>query len=474
MLFRIVIFSILILTFSAAYAQLDTLWTFTYNGGFLVDFLVSIDKTGDQGIAFCGYSVLWPDMYLSYIVKLDAAGQMLWEKSYFDCFMEIIYDGHSTSDGGFGLVGIARENTPADFYMRFIKTDSNGDTLWTKKFGEVDEYIGTSFSQLDEDGFILVADKSEISNDLIVLFRLNSSGDSLWSNIAYESEDNYSTSICTTNDNGFMIAGGVSYNNPDAMIIKTDESGNLLWMETYGGNDTDYFEKIIQTMDGGFAMTGRTESYGAGEYDIYTVKTDSHGNEEWSATFGGADNDYGYSIYQTSEGGYIVCGATYSFGAGGSDLYIVKTDSAGNMIWDMTKGNTDYDYGSSILQLTNGDLVAGGMLNSSSAWLICFDNDTHVLNNGIMKPPSEFALYPSNPNPFNQSTVISYQLPVSGAVSLLVYDITGREVAKLVDGYQNAGDHEVIFDVGNLSSGIYFAQLSANGQIQSQKLVLMK
>ncbi|MDH5686018.1 MAG: hypothetical protein OEY73_05765, partial [Hadesarchaea archaeon] len=120
---------------------------------------------------------------------------------------------------------------------------------------------------------------------------------------------------------------------------------------------------IVQTSDGGYALAGSTESYGAGGFDFWLVKTDSSGNEEWSKTFGGENDDWAYSVVQTSDGGYVLAGSTMSYGAGGEDFWLVKTDSSGNEEWSKTFGGVNRDWARSVIQTSDGGYaLAGGWL----------------------------------------------------------------------------------------------------------------
>ena len=118
-------------------------------------------------------------------------------------------------------------------------------------------------------------------------------------------------------------------------LIKTDASGNISWAKTYGGSVTDQCNEVIQTSDGGYIMIGWSFSFSsASDYDIYVVKTNNQGDVSWSKTYGssgsGVNNDYGYSIQQTYDGGYIMTGETYGFGVGIKNMYLIKTDASGN------------------------------------------------------------------------------------------------------------------------------------------------
>jgi len=128
------------------------------------------------------------------------------------------------------------------------------------------------------------------------------------------------------------------------------------WSRTFGGSDYDDAGWVRQTSDGGYILAGCTRSFGAGGSDAWLIKTDSLANEDWSRTFGGSDYDYAYSVRQTSDGGYILAGWTYSFGAGSCDAWLIKTDSAGNEQWSRTFGGSDYDYAYSVRQLPMADI----------------------------------------------------------------------------------------------------------------------
>jgi len=150
------------------------------------------------------------------------------------------------------------------------------------------------------------------------------------------------------------------------------EPGDTLWTRTYGGSHEDWGYSVQQTSDGGYVIAGSTHSFGAGSADVYLVKTDSSGDTLWTRTYGGSVWDIGYSVQQTSDGGYIIAGRTDSFGAGYSDVYLVKTDSSGDTLWTRTYGGRDWDQARSVHQTSDGGYIIAAS-HPGGLWLLKTD-----------------------------------------------------------------------------------------------------
>ena len=182
-------------------------------------------------------------------------------------------------------------------------------------------------------------------------------------------DDDGAYSVQQTSDGGYIVAGHTNSfgaGGDDIFLIKTDANGNIIWAKTYGGTDYDWAHSVQQTSDGGYIVAGVTFSFGTGYSDAFLVKTDANGNIVWAKTYMGTYSDYAYSVQQTSDGGYIVAGHTNSFGAG-YDAFLVKTDANGNIQWAKTYGRTGWDEAYSVQQTSDGGYILAGFTYSFDA-----------------------------------------------------------------------------------------------------------
>ncbi|MFZ8835354.1 MAG: hypothetical protein ACO2O5_14355, partial [Candidatus Caldipriscus sp.] len=179
--------------------------------------------------------------------------------------------------------------------------------------------------------------------------------------------DDRASYVLQTSDGGYIVVGDIGSLGADSFdifLVKTDANGNIIWAKTYGGTVDEYAHSVLQTSDGGYIVAGETRSFGAGYRDIFLIKTDASGNLQWAKTYGGTYWDVAYSVQQTSDGGYIVAGETYSFGAGGRDIFLIKTDASGNVQWAKTYGGTDEDWARSVQQTSDGGYIVAGVTRS--------------------------------------------------------------------------------------------------------------
>lgn len=178
----------------------------------------------------------------------------------------------------------------------------------------------------------------------------------------------YGLSAQQIKDKGYIVCGSttsVGSGNSDIYIIKTDSTGKPVKEKYIGGINVDRGTCIKETTDNGYIILGYTNGSGTGGYDIYVIKTDVDLNISWMKTYGGNDWDFGNCIEQTKDGGYIICGGTYSFGKGDEDYYLIKTDSKGDTLWTKTYGGAGQDEARAVIQTKDGGYALTGFSNST-------------------------------------------------------------------------------------------------------------
>jgi len=332
-------------------------------GGWSYDSATSVQQTSDGGYIVAGSTTSFGagkrDIFL---IKTDAEGNIIWAKTYGGTEDEFASSVQQTSDGGYIVAGFTNSFGTGESDILLIKTDANGNIIWAKTYGGMSDDEAYSIQQTSDGGFIAAG--STWSFDAVVydafLIKTDANGNIQWAK-TYEviALDN-ALSVQQTSDGGYIVAGytiTISGVGADIFLIKTDEKGNIQWAKTYGGTSYDYATSVQQTSDGGYIMAGGTYSFGVGGRDLFLIKTDANGNISWAKTYGGTDDDLASSVQQTSDGGYIVAGTTWSFGAGGYDIFLIKTDAKGNIQWAKTYGGTSYDYATSVQQTSDGGYI---------------------------------------------------------------------------------------------------------------------
>lgn len=271
-----------------------------------------------------------------YIAKLDASGNLQWNKLYTNTIDPVQADDGQyiiqTSDGGYALTGMIWNYAGGNYEVALVKFNNAGNMQWTTSYGGANREYGYCIQQTSDGGFIM-AGHTQISgsNWDIYLVKVNSAGTLQWTKLfGGASATEITSRVRQTSDSGYAILGyttSFGSGGADVLLLKTNSTGNLQWSKTYGGSANDYGNGLWVTADGGFALGGSTSSFGNGG-DGYLIKTDGNGNLQWSKIYGNTGGEGFVSAQQTTDQGYMLFGSTGSYGNG--DFYLVKTDSLGN------------------------------------------------------------------------------------------------------------------------------------------------
>lgn len=380
----------------------------TSDGGFLLGGFTNSGISGDKTQASKGNDDFW-------IVKTDANGNKQWDKTYGGQAEDHLTGMIQTTDGGYllggftssGISGDVSRGNYGDSNYWILKIDANGTKLWDKTFIGNSSDILYALKSTSDGGFILGgtssspagADKSEPNKGLYYttdfwIIKLDNLGNKVWDRTigGRESEDLYD--LQQTADGGYLLGGysgsrvGLdksqsSFGSVDYWLVKLDGNGTKLWDRTFGGAQADHLNRISETKDGGYILggfsnsdtTGNKTTANKGSADYWVIKVDGGGNKIWEKSFGGNKGEIITAIEQTPDGGYLLLGASES-GVGGdkseaqigeNDFWIIKIDASGNKIWDKTLGGSNTDSPNFIKQLATGEIVLSGSSDSGKS-----------------------------------------------------------------------------------------------------------
>ncbi len=437
----------------------------------------------------------------------------LWSRVLGGANGEGAYAIESTSDGAFIVAG-EKETTyygPTDVYL--LKIDGNGDTLWTRTFGDANtSELGRSVQQTFDGGFIIAGYAGIGEHNQVYLLKTDFEGNFEWDALYGITPDNRGHCVKQTSDGGYIIAGQAyiirgPFGSYDSYIIKTNAQGGVEWERVFGGEMNEYSLTVTELQGGGFVAGGRTQSFGVwdaylirlspygdslwaravggaaadeatdimelpdqsgfvfsgisvapsrGDADFYLARTDTIGAIVWSRRYGGIEDDDAQSLVMTPDGGFILTGMTSSYGPDGWNVYVVRTDPVGVQLWSRVLGGSGDDRGHGITQHADGSFAVAGWTTSFGngwldLWMIKFQGSPTSIAEEIVLPiPAGFTLSQNYPNPFNARTVISYSLNSETEVSLNIYSVTGELVGSPLDRAKyQAGDHAFVWDGTN-------------------------
>jgi len=417
-----------------------------------------------------------------------------------------------------------------------MRIDANGEKVWERLYGGESEERRMSDRiygiDMSSDGNIIFTGISDSYGDRMFdgwVMKISEDGDSLWSTVfPFVTSELYD--VATTPDSGCIVCGlgGGDVEGGSGRLLKLDKNGELQWIRGYGGSSS--LKSVVMTRDGGYAAVGRTSSFGAGMHDFYLVKTDERGEVEWQETYGTEATDWGETLIQTEDGGFLLGGMSKVDDPAGN-IWIVRTDAEGDFLWENQYGEGWDDFCYSLLEQPDGGFVASGVGSSpnrrafgddfyavrmdsvgefqwelflgtqgsekcyagfriennsfafcgeagnSYFWIVKTGPDP-VLN-GINEPPEvyypdEIQLHDIFPNPFNSTATINYVLPRRISIELGVYDLMGRKLNMLENMYKHAGKHQFIWDARDVPSGQYLIRLETQEETNTKNVMLIR
>ncbi len=322
----------------------------------------------NQLITFFLFALLFAQM----TAIVQAVPEIEWEETYGGTSSDCVYSIQQTSDGGYILAGDTMPYEANNYDAWLIKIDNNGNREWYKVFGGKYSDYAYSVQQTSDGGYVLAGS----TKGAAWLIKTKSNGNEQWNKTFAGDSYAIAYSVQQTSDSGYILAGETSVSSDkDVLLIKTDSNGNEEWSKPFRGKYHDYAYSVQQTQDGGYILAGSTLSYGNGDYDAWVIKTDSIGNDQWMNTFGRGNSEHAYSVQQTSDGGYILAGAATALDKdmNSTDIWLLKIDIKGKQQWSKTFGGVGFDCGYSVQQTSDGGYVLAGVIGGDNPILIKTD-----------------------------------------------------------------------------------------------------
>jgi len=358
-------------------------WNKTY-GGVDRDSARYVRQTSDGGYIVAGATRSFGTGVADFwLFKIDGYGNVDWNKTFGGSELDAARSVQQTSDGGYIAVGVTYSFGDwlyGDCWL--IKTDANGNMVWNKTYGGSSWEDALSVQQTSEGGYIIAGYTASFgagSTDYW-LIKTDANGDMVWNETYGGDEADQAYCVQQTSNGGYVMVGNAdSFNTGvfegEIWLVKTDAYGNVSWSWLSGWPDWDFAQSAQQTSDGGYIIAGtRFSSYDT-RYDFWLIKIDANGTLEWDGVYArpGTNEDVAYSVQQTVDGGYIVAG-------GWGDFWIVKTDASGNMEWNKSFGGAESENAYCVKQTNDGGYIAAGLtesfgfgrVGSPDAWLVKF------------------------------------------------------------------------------------------------------
>lgn len=372
----------------------------------------SVQQTSDGGYIIVGVTVDSINRDDIWLIKTDAQGNKIWDKTFGGEKSDLAHKVRQTSDGGYIIIGHTYSYSVGLRDIWLIKTDKDGNKMWDKTFGDVNYDLGFDVKQTADSGYIIAGETyipgspSVPFEGYALLIKTDEFGNLEWESTYSDIDiDGAAHSVVQTLDGSYVVLGQIATadnENVDVWLFKTNSDGELLWEKTFIEDALGAGSSVQLTNDGGYILTGITSlnsnvilaPYQTGKIqpygedivvNIFLIKTDSNGELLWEKTYGGDYFDVGYEVQQTNDGGYIIIGFTGNEDLVGGDGLLIKTDSDGEKEWSKTYGgiiSTEL-IGSGQQTMDGGYILAGYKQSvfNSDIWLIKTDSNGNVARN---------------------------------------------------------------------------------------------
>jgi hypothetical protein len=370
---------VFILVFSFGFTLIKSQTKFQKRVGTIYDDVgLCIEQTSDGG--YITLSAITGDSTFIYVVKSNVNGNSIWSKKI-STWINNAFSIHQCKDGGFAITGYYRGTNTSRYDVSLIKLNNNGNLVWSKYFKDnlppsfnVNVDQGNSIIELADSSLIIAGSTSSYGagNSDILLIKTDKNGNIIWNKTYGLSGEDEAHSIFQLPNNGFVVCGTCAKNGAgdnDSFLMKIDSLGNIVWSKSYGTTNGEYGYFAQQTKDKGFIITGTGQSI-TGGWDAFLIKTDSIGNLSWTKKFGDLNDptldDNGWCVKQLSDGNYAFTGGTGSLGASISDVFLIKVDTIGNIIWNKSYRINNQNFGRFFQQTLDGGFALTGGARSGA------------------------------------------------------------------------------------------------------------
>jgi hypothetical protein len=451
-------------------------WNKTFDLG-QQDFGYSIVQTNDGDYALTGYtgSGDWPNLL---VMKLDSNGDTIWSKIYADVGHSQGFSICKSPDNGYVVSGFTCENENYwNYVMYILKIDENGDTVWSKKFGNGNTFARRVIPTFNG-GYAVLGGNYAMFADQIIILKLNELGEEEWTKTYNFNGSPYLMySLEQSEDSSYILAGRrpAQTGYDDIWLMKLDTFGDTLWTKTYGEqwiHESGYY--ALPATGGGYIITATRDIPNYPLNDLIFMKTNNDGNILWEKSYGGLSIKEAYVIRHTSDYGYIACGRYYE-SSGLQGMYIIKLSYEGDTSWTQTYESSFLSYANDIFQTEDfGYIVCGGVSEYPGVlrniWVLKLNE------NGLVSEPENrlitYSRYLRNyPNPFNNYTNLEFDLSyIASEIDLAIYSVTGEKVKEIKFSNLQIGKNSVRINTSNFIPGIYYCTMKIKENIYTGRI----